>query len=180
MARSIRKGPFIDDHLAKKVEAMIEETRMEESKPQKKTPLDEDPLAPECTFDDFMKVDLRIARIDKAEPVEGADKLLALTLDLGEGPGLEVVEELVGLVETVERQQDVGESAFGEHQVAVTGSQPTSCRATRPKRCFVRARPPGAKATTSSASKMPATRSRSTCGRSATTVSRFATTPSAP
>jgi methionyl-tRNA synthetase len=31
-----------------------------------------------------MKVDLRIARIEKAEPVEGADKLLALTLDVGE------------------------------------------------------------------------------------------------
>ena len=29
----------------------------------------------ECTFEDFMKVDLRIARIEKAEPVEGADKL---------------------------------------------------------------------------------------------------------
>lgn len=35
------------------------------------------------SIDDFMKVDLRIARIEKAEPVEGADKLLALTLDLG-------------------------------------------------------------------------------------------------
>lgn len=35
------------------------------------------------SIDDFMKVDLRIARIQKAEPVEGADKLLALTLDLG-------------------------------------------------------------------------------------------------
>ena len=32
------------------------------------------------SIDDFMKVDLRIARIDQAEPVEGADKLLALTL----------------------------------------------------------------------------------------------------
>jgi methionyl-tRNA synthetase len=36
------------------------------------------------SIDDFMKVDLRIARIDNAEPVEGADKLLALSLDLGE------------------------------------------------------------------------------------------------
>ena len=36
------------------------------------------------SIDDFMKVDLRIARIEKAEPVEGADKLLALTLDLGD------------------------------------------------------------------------------------------------
>ncbi|MDA8962504.1 methionine--tRNA ligase subunit beta, partial [Congregibacter sp.] len=33
---------------------------------------------------DFQKVDLRIARIDAAEAVEGADKLLALSLDLGE------------------------------------------------------------------------------------------------
>ena len=32
-----------------------------------------------------MKVDLRVARIDKAEAVEGADKLLRLTLDLGNG-----------------------------------------------------------------------------------------------
>jgi len=38
----------------------------------------------EITIDDFKKVDLRIARISKAEPVEGADKLVRLTLDLGE------------------------------------------------------------------------------------------------
>ena len=36
------------------------------------------------SIDDFMKVDLRIARIVHAEPVEGADKLLALSLDLGD------------------------------------------------------------------------------------------------
>ena len=36
------------------------------------------------TIDDFMKVDLRIARIDRAELVDGADKLLKLTLDLGD------------------------------------------------------------------------------------------------
>ncbi|HXG29735.1 MAG TPA: methionine--tRNA ligase [Nevskiales bacterium] len=35
-------------------------------------------------IDDFAKVDLRIARIVKAEHVEGADKLLRLTVDLGE------------------------------------------------------------------------------------------------
>ena len=37
------------------------------------------------TIDDFAKVDLRIARIVNAEHVEGADKLLKLTLDVGEG-----------------------------------------------------------------------------------------------
>ena len=36
------------------------------------------------SIDDFMKIDLRIARIENAEPVEGADKLLALTLDVGD------------------------------------------------------------------------------------------------
>ena len=37
------------------------------------------------SIDDFNKLDLRVARIAKAEAVEGADKLLKLTLDLGEG-----------------------------------------------------------------------------------------------
>ncbi|NNC55802.1 MAG: methionine--tRNA ligase subunit beta, partial [Pseudomonadales bacterium] len=35
-------------------------------------------------IDDFMKVDLRVARIEKAEAVEGADKLLKLTLNVGD------------------------------------------------------------------------------------------------
>ena len=35
------------------------------------------------TIEDFNKLDLRIAKIVKAELVEGADKLLKLTLDLG-------------------------------------------------------------------------------------------------
>ena len=37
------------------------------------------------TIDDFNKLDLRIAKIVKAEHVEGADKLLKLTLDIGSG-----------------------------------------------------------------------------------------------
>jgi methionyl-tRNA synthetase len=42
-------------------------------------------LADEIKIDDFAKVDLRIARIVKAEHVDGSDKLLRLTLDAGEG-----------------------------------------------------------------------------------------------
>ena len=38
----------------------------------------------EITIEDFMKIDLRVAKIVSAEPVEGADKLLQLNLDLGE------------------------------------------------------------------------------------------------
>jgi methionyl-tRNA synthetase len=37
----------------------------------------------QITIDDFNKVDLRIAKIVNAETVEGADKLLKLTLDVG-------------------------------------------------------------------------------------------------
>jgi methionyl-tRNA synthetase len=47
------------------------------------TPLVDDPISDEINFDDFIKVDLRIARIDQAEYVEGSNKLLKLTLDLG-------------------------------------------------------------------------------------------------
>ena len=41
------------------------------------------PLADEISFDDFIKVDLRVARIVSASHVEGADKLLQLNLDIG-------------------------------------------------------------------------------------------------
>lgn len=40
-------------------------------------------LKPEISIDDFAKIDLRVAKIIEAEPVEGADKLLKLTLDIG-------------------------------------------------------------------------------------------------
>ncbi|SFL91979.1 methionine--tRNA ligase [Rugamonas rubra] len=42
-------------------------------------------LAPEIKIDDFMKIDLRIAKIVNCEHVDGSDKLLRLTLDVGEG-----------------------------------------------------------------------------------------------
>ncbi|TCS34009.1 methionyl-tRNA synthetase [Paucimonas lemoignei] len=44
-----------------------------------------EPLAPEIKIDDFAKIDLRIAKIVNCEHVEGSDKLLRLTLDVGEG-----------------------------------------------------------------------------------------------
>jgi methionyl-tRNA synthetase len=42
-------------------------------------------LAPEIKIDDFSKIDLRIAKIVNCEQVDGSDKLLRLTLDVGEG-----------------------------------------------------------------------------------------------
>ena len=46
-------------------------------------PLAAEPVAPECTIDDFAKVDLRVARILAAEEVPEAKKLLKLTVGLG-------------------------------------------------------------------------------------------------
>jgi methionyl-tRNA synthetase len=46
-------------------------------------PMIDEPMADECTIDDFVKVDLRVARIVSAEHVDGARKLLKLTLSLG-------------------------------------------------------------------------------------------------
>ena len=66
------------------VEAMIqpEVTEIDNSS-KSETATNVEPIAPECTIDDFTKVDLRVVTIVAAETVEGADKLLRLTLDLG-------------------------------------------------------------------------------------------------
>ncbi len=77
-----------------KIDAMIEDSKEDlaaEAKvigkgaTQKTTNSTIDPIADTIEFDDFAKVDLRIAKIVKAEHVEGADKLLQLTLDIGDG-----------------------------------------------------------------------------------------------
>ncbi|MFN3771213.1 MAG: methionine--tRNA ligase [Ectopseudomonas guguanensis] len=71
-----------------KIEAMVEASKedlaAEASKPQGNGELAKDPLAAEINFDAFAAVDLRIALIEKCEFVEGADKLLRLSLDIGD------------------------------------------------------------------------------------------------
>jgi methionyl-tRNA synthetase len=79
----------------KKVEAMIEDSKQgaaptsaaSAAVPQWSDgpePLAKEPLTTEhCTIDDFTKVDMRVARVLEAKHVEGADKLLQLSLSLG-------------------------------------------------------------------------------------------------
>lgn len=72
-----------------KVQAMLEESKNESA--VAKAMADgqtgqvtlAEPIEPECTIDDFKKVDLRVAKVVKAEKVVGADKLLHLELDIG-------------------------------------------------------------------------------------------------
>ena len=41
------------------------------------------PVAEQCSFDDFMKVDMRVAKVLNCEAVEGSSKLLKFSLDFG-------------------------------------------------------------------------------------------------
>ncbi|MFT0868852.1 methionine--tRNA ligase [Pseudomonas sp. CAM1A] len=73
-----------------KVEAMIAASKEDLLAAEAKTApagngeLAKDPLSAEIEFDTFAAVDLRVALIVKAEAVPGADKLLQLTLDIGD------------------------------------------------------------------------------------------------
>ena len=70
-----------------KIDAMVaaskEDLASSAPKPAVTGPLADNPIADEISFDDFAKVDLRIAKIIDAQHVDGADKLLQLTLDIG-------------------------------------------------------------------------------------------------
>jgi methionyl-tRNA synthetase len=62
------------------------------------------PFKPECTIEDFAKLDIRIAKVLRAEYVEGADKLLRLALDAG---GVEKTV-LAGIAQAYKPQDLVG------------------------------------------------------------------------
>jgi methionyl-tRNA synthetase len=70
----------------KQVDAMMEESKQTQSAKAAPVRVPEGlAFKSECSMEDFEKIDLRIARVLKAEKVEGADKLLRLELDVG-GP----------------------------------------------------------------------------------------------
>ncbi len=75
--------PLLQRITEDQVNAIVEASKESLGGPSDDSPLAKEPLAEEITFDDFAKVDLRVAKIVKAEHVEGADKLLQLTLDIG-------------------------------------------------------------------------------------------------
>ena len=68
----------------KQVEALVEASKEEVKAATAPVTgeLADNPIQETITFDDFAKVDMRVALIENAEFVEGSDKLLRLTLDL--------------------------------------------------------------------------------------------------
>ncbi|MFO1223499.1 MAG: methionine--tRNA ligase [Burkholderiaceae bacterium] len=71
-------------HLMQRIDAQRLEQLFEAPAPPPAAPGGE-AIAPEIAIGDFAKIDLRIAKIVLAEAVDGSDKLLKLTLDVGEG-----------------------------------------------------------------------------------------------
>ncbi|MGQ4006545.1 methionine--tRNA ligase [Francisellaceae bacterium CB300] len=99
----------VDKILEDTQKMLATETPKEESKKSKLN------LADECTIDDFMKVDLRVAKIIEASHVEGADKLLRLMLDL-DG---ETKQVFAGI-----KSAYTPESLIGKHTVMVANLAP--------------------------------------------------------
>ncbi len=67
-----------------KIQAILEDSKENLEKIASPIKTKFDPIAEEIEFDDFAKIDLRIAKIVKAEHVQGANKLLQLTVDIGD------------------------------------------------------------------------------------------------
>ncbi|MGB5578283.1 MAG: methionine--tRNA ligase [Woeseiaceae bacterium] len=95
------------------VQRMVEQSR--ESTPVPDAATKDDTIS----IDDFSKVDLRIARIEKAESVDGADKLLALTLDVGDSTR----QVFAGIKAAYDAQ-----SLVGKHVVVVANLAPRKMR----------------------------------------------------
>ncbi|MGZ8137270.1 MAG: methionine--tRNA ligase [Methylococcaceae bacterium] len=70
---------------AEKIAAIVEASQENlEKTVDKRKVKNFEPIAPTIEFEDFAKLDLRIAKIIKAEHVEGAEKLLQITVDIGD------------------------------------------------------------------------------------------------
>lgn len=127
--------PLITRIDSKQVEAMVEASKESQAAEallpvgakQDKSPGDT------IEYDDFAKIDLRIAEIVAAEPVEGADKLLRLTLNLGEGGERQVLagiksayqpEELVGKLTVVVANLAPRKMRFGISEGMVLAAGP--------------------------------------------------------
>jgi methionyl-tRNA synthetase len=87
----------------------------------KETTREPEPVADDdyISIEDFLNVDLRIARIEKAEPVEGADKLLVLTLDVGDSTR----NVFAGIKEAYDP-----DSLVGRHVIVVANLAPRKMR----------------------------------------------------
>ncbi|MGD8384481.1 MAG: methionine--tRNA ligase, partial [Lysobacterales bacterium] len=101
-----------------KIEAMIEDSK-ENLEAREEAAAPELELEPEISIEEFRKIDLRVAKITHAEAVEGADKLLRLTLDLGAG-----TRQVFAGIKSAYEPADL----VGRHTVMVANLKPRKMR----------------------------------------------------
>ena len=75
-------------------------------------------------YDDFAKIDLRVARIVKAAHVEGADKLLQLTVDIGEDAGEPILKNIFAGIKSAYQPEQLE----GRLTVVVANLEPRKMR----------------------------------------------------
>ena len=84
---SVGEYPRLFERLdPKKIKAMVEKSKRDQAHktPEKKKSLQpKEENATTISYDDFMSVELRVARVEEANHVEGADKLISVQLDVG-------------------------------------------------------------------------------------------------
>ena len=102
-------------HLMQRVDPKLLDALFEPPAAPKAIPGGED-IAPEIKIDDFSKLDLRIAKILACEAVAGSDKLLRLTLDVGEDKPRNVFSG----IKSAYRPEDL----VGKHTVMVANLAP--------------------------------------------------------
>lgn len=111
----------------KQVEALVEASKEEVKAAATPVtgPLADDPIQETITFDDFAKVDLRVALIENAEFVEGSDKLLRLTLDLG--------GEKRNVFSGIRSAYPDPQALIGRHTIMVANTAPRKCASVSPR-----------------------------------------------
>ncbi len=129
-ARAVASGASIDSGASLSTAARVESGREFEDDG---APLASEPLASECSFEDFAKVDLRVARVLTAAVIPEASKLLRLTVSLGGGTTREIIagiksayapEALVGRLVVVVANLAPRKMKFGVSQGMVIAAGP--------------------------------------------------------
>ncbi len=106
-----------------KIQAMVDETMREHGPPEEDAAADGD--APRIDIEDFARLDLRVAEITAAEEVEGADKLLRLTLSLGaDGRGAPRTRSVLSGIRAAYRPEEL----VGRLAVVVANLKPRRMR----------------------------------------------------
>ena len=116
----------VEDMVEASKESLVAEEKIENpadaaANTDARTALGKDPISTEIEFPEFAKVDLRIVKVINAEHVEGADKLLKLTLSLGQNAAGE--EETRTVFSGIKAAYDP-QKLIGMHTVMVANLKP--------------------------------------------------------